>query len=179
MKKKVSKIKGLKKCPMVWLPGSDALPPGAVKDIVLAAEENGGWLDLDSPAIFDGMKYKLSDLATAFMILSDPKHPKNNWACLVEKVYMGDRHYLRLVNCIPEPVKSSWETSGPPSHAASWMSPSFVESLFSISKPSAKKPPAKKTKKAPAPKPTSVDQELDKVADGFVARYWPKSPWGT
>lgn len=161
---------GLKKCPMVWLPGSEALPPGAVKDIVLAAEENGGWLDLDSPAVFDGMKYKLADLATAFMILSDPRHPQNNWSCLAEKVHMGDRHYLRLVNCIPEPVKSSWETSGPPSHGATWMSPSFVESLFLISTPVAKKPLAKKAKKSPAAKPTTVDQAVDQLVDLFVAR---------
>lgn len=171
MKKKTGKMKGLKKCPMVWLPGSDALPPGAVKDIVMAAEENGGWLDLDSPAIFDGMKYKLSDLATALMILSDPQHPQNNWSCLVEKVYIGDRLYLHLVNCIPELAKISWETNGPPPFGSAWLTPSFVESLFlKASKPATKKPPAKKAKKPPAKKPITVDQVVGQLAAMLTAR---------
>ena len=172
-------MKGLEKCPMVWLPGSDALPPGAVKDIVLAAEENGGWLELDSPVIFDGMKYKLSDLATALMILADPRHPKNNWSCLAEKIYIGDHLYLHLVNCIPEREKSSWVTNGPPPHGAAWISPSFVESLFPKVSIPAPKPPAKKAKKAPAKKQTTVDQELGQLAEAFVARYRPTPPWGT
>ena len=175
-------MKGLKKCPMVWLPGSDALPTGAVKDLVLAAEENGGWLELDNPAIFDGMKYKLSDLATALIILSDPRHPQNNWSCLAEKVYMVDRLYLHLVNCIPEWVKSSWETSGPPPFGAAWMTPSLVESLFpEASKPVAPKLPTKKAKpvreKTPAKKlepaikltPKQKEQALaEKIALEYV-----------
>lgn len=157
-------MKGLKKCPMVWLPGSETLPPGPAKDLVLAAEENGGWLELDSPAIFDGMKISLADLVSAFMVLADPRHPQNNWSCLAEKVYMGDRLYLHLVNCIPELAKKSWETNGPPPFGSAWLSPSFVESLFSqVSQNPAKTPPAKKAKKAPkkapAKKPEPVVEE--------------------
>lgn len=120
-------------------------------------------------------------LLKAFEIISSPMHPDNNWRSVVEKMAIGKDVYYRLATEIPIPVMEYWKKHGhPPKHGWDFFDPNTSLGGKSPRQPQpAPKPPAKKAKKSPAPKPTSVDQELDKVADAFVARYRPKTPWGS
>ena len=128
MAKKKGKTKGKSQSPFHWLRGTGSLRPGAARTIAEAAEANGGWLDLDDPAVFTRTKVILSDLKLAMMILSNPKHPENGWACLAIQVSLGGRNYLYLLPCIPEWIKTAWETDGePPPLGASWLGESVIE----------------------------------------------------
>ena len=165
------------------LKGSEAFPFGSVMRTRLEQfERNEGVIKVQNIASYDGKGISLPDLVACLHILTDPTHKENRWACLVEMVKYDDDIYLRLVPSIPLEVKAKWEATGkPPRQMVSNDIGYILKTLKNAlpSKPTAKKPPAKKAKKALAKKQTTVDQELGQLAEAFVARYRPTPPWGT
>ena len=112
-------------------------------------------------------------LLKAFGIISSPMHPDNNWRSVVEKMAIGKDVYYRLATEIPIPAMEYWKKHGhPPKHGWDFFDPNASLGGKSPRQPQpAPKPPAKKAKKSPAQKPTSQDQEVDKLVDAYMARY--------
>ena len=165
--RKQGRTKSRVESPFDWLRGTAKLKPGPARDVAEVADANGGWLDLDDPAIFTGTKIILSDLKLALMVLSNPKHPDNRWSCLAVQVYLGGRHYLHLLPCIPEWGKTAWETDGePPSLGASWLSQSIIDDAL----PQSLEPAIQRN----APKKNlSIAEQISKT---FMERYKKPKP---
>lgn len=168
--------------------GPESYKPGTtMREFLEQIDKNDGLLRVNYKASYDGKGINLSDLVACLHILADPTHRENRWACLVEMVKYDDDIYLRLVPSIPLEVKKKWEATGkPPRQMVSNDIGYILKTLKNAlpSKPSAKKPPAKKAKKAPAKKakkaptkkPTTVDQEVDKLVGLYMARSESDNP---
>lgn len=154
--------------------GPEAYKLGStMRTILEQLAENEGLLRVNYKASYDGKGINLSDLVACLHILTDPTHKENRWSCLVEMVKYDDDIYLRLVPSIPLDVKAKWEATGKPPRQTVSNDIGYILKTLKNGLPSksvAKKPPAKKAKKSPAAKPTTVDQVVGQLADMFTAR---------
>ena len=151
---------------------------GAARDIVEKLKKNGGWGKYDQQAGFKGGKVFLPGILLSVQLqdLKDLSRPDNPTSYMVEIVHIGRSSYLHLVKKPPREILEAMASGGKGNYTSTNDISSLMDTVIEPPKPAVKKPPAKKAKNVPAKKPMSP---VDQLADAYVARYRPKTPWGT